>query len=140
LSSVASRSQLDRITKQTLTVLLSVSIVGALALYLAAPILMGLTFRFSESTPLLRILSLSLPAIITHSILRTSLFSLHQERAVAIVFGVACVLNILLNIAFIPQFGAMGAAVISTFTEYSIVGMYGVLYFKKVVIRAAAME
>jgi O-antigen/teichoic acid export membrane protein len=140
LSSITDPSQHTHITRQTLVVLCVLSILCAIALYITAPVVVSLTFRFDESVPLLRILSVSLPAVLAHSVLRTSLFARRQERAVALLFGLACTVNIVLNIATIPQFGATGAAVVSAITEYMILGMYGVLYMRKAVTGMPARE
>ena len=132
LSSIANRAHADTITRQMLIILLLLSTSGAIILFAAAPSLIGLTFRFSESVLLLRVLSVALPAIVVGSLIRTSLFALRRERSVAWVFGIGCTFNLLLNVLFIPVFGAPGAAVISVFTEYGMVALYGITYLRHV--------
>lgn len=132
LSLLPSRSHLNHITKQTLAIVISLATLGTVGLFAGAPILIGLTFRFPDSVDLLRILSLSLPAILLNSVLRITLFSVHQERDVAIAFGTSCFVNIALNVALIPHYGATGAAIAAVVTEYATSIMYGLLYSRNV--------
>lgn len=129
-SLLSDRIHLDHITKQTLAIVLASAILGTVVLFAGAPVLIGLTFRFPDSIHLLQILSLSLPALLLNSILRIRLFSVHRERDVAIAFGVSCLVNIVLNVAFIPYYGATGAAVVTVVTEYGTSILYGLVYLR----------
>ena len=123
-------SHFHRVTRQTLSITFSVGVVGALILIIGSPLLIGLSFRYPESIGLLRILSLSLPALLWNSIIRIALFSSCREKSVATVFGVACALNIGLNIILVPRFASTGAALVAVFTEYFMSAMYGFLYLR----------
>ncbi len=120
-----------RITRQTLSITLVLGILGALILFWGAPLLISYSFRFTDSVRLLRILSLSLPALLWNSVTRIALFSLHREQRVAAVFGAAGVLNIILNLVVVPRFASTGAAVVSVVTEYCIAAAYGLLYLRR---------
>ncbi|MBM2841636.1 MAG: polysaccharide biosynthesis protein [Bacteroidetes bacterium] len=130
LSLFRERSHVDRVTKQTMVVVSIAAIVGTMVLFVGAPWLINLTFRYAESIGLLRILSLSLPALLLGSVVRIALFSMHEERRVAIAFGITSLISILLNAMFIPFFRSAGAAAITVIMEYGLAFAYGVFYFR----------
>ena len=49
-----------------------------------------------------------------------------------VIFGIASIGNLALNILLIPRFGAVGSAVIAVGTEYGISVMYAILYGRSV--------
>jgi O-antigen/teichoic acid export membrane protein len=120
-----------RVVIQTIRTGILLSAGGAAVLFIFAPELISLTYRFTESVALLRILSLSVPGVIVNSILGSALFALHRERLIATVLGVTCAANIVLNCVSIPLFGATGSAVISVLTEYGFMGVYGVVFVQE---------
>ncbi len=132
-SSITDRGEIDRLTRRMLAGLMSLAIVGGVVLYVAAPALLRLTFRFSESALPLGVLAFSLPALFANSLARSALCAARLEKTIARIFGVACVLNLALNILIIPRFGAGGTAVVAVVTEYFVTGMYAILYFRNVV-------
>ena len=127
-SSLASTGALHDLTRRTMIVLAAMSLFGSALLWVAAPWLVGITFRFPESVPLLRIMALALPAMTANSILRISLFAAHQERPVAAVFAVACIFNLGMNALFIPRYGVAATCVIAVLTEYGVTAMSAILY------------
>jgi O-antigen/teichoic acid export membrane protein len=131
ISSIADAGQRRQVVARTLRNGALVSSAGALLLFLAAPVLIGLTYRFAESVTLLRILALSFPAVIVNTIVGSALFALHRERQIALVLGSACVANIAANFFCIPVYGALSSAVISVLTEYGFSGIYLFLYHHK---------
>ena len=133
-------AQFHHVTKQTLSIAFVLGVLGALVLYLGAPFLIRLSFRYSEATGLLRILSFSLPALLWNSVVRIALFSLHRERNVATVFGLTCVLNVAANLLVVPLFASTGAAVVSVLTEYCISAAYGFLYLRSASRNAVSLK
>ena len=105
-----------------------VSALGSVLLSLFATYLINATFGFPESAGLLRVLALTLPFLIVNTILGTALFALHQEALVARILGIACAVNILLNLAFIPVYGAVASAVICVGTEALLTLVYARIY------------
>jgi O-antigen/teichoic acid export membrane protein len=132
LSSLTSRAQIIELTLRTSKVMISIAVVGAVILFAGAPLLIRFTFRFPESIPLLRILSLALPGMVANSLFRVALFSLRQERSVAAIFVLTCLGNIFLNLIFIPRFGTAASASVAVLTVYAVTLMYGVLYMRSV--------
>jgi O-antigen/teichoic acid export membrane protein len=135
LSTLSNHEHHSRLTRRLVTITLVMAVFITVVLYVVAPFLIGATFRFSESVLLLRILSLGLPAMIANRVMRTALYSLHKERAVAVTYGVSFLGNLTLNLLFIPQFGAVAAAVICIVTEYCITIVYIFLYLRKSVVQ-----
>ncbi len=130
LSSMNNQQNHRYVTRQLLFAMMSVSIVVTIALFFAAPLLIKATFRFPESILLLQMLAISFPAMMINRVVRTALYSIHEERAVATVLAITCIGSIVLNVLFIPRYGAVAAAAVTIFAEYSALSMYGVLYLR----------
>jgi len=78
-----------------------------------------LTFgrEYADSVRLLPWLLLALLFALPNSILTQGVVAQNRERYYAVVAGFAALLNILLNLVLIPEFGGMGAAWATVFTE-----------------------
>ena len=122
-SSFRGQADYRAVVRKTLLFALVLSSGAAFILGVGARLIIATTFRFEESVLLLRILAATFPGIVINSILRIALFSVQRERPVATVFVVAIALNTILNLIFIPRFGALAAAFIAVGTEYAI--MFG---------------
>ena len=84
---------------------------GVLAIYLIAPILVPLLFsaKFTGSIPLIRNILPGIFLIILFRILNSHLAGLGKPMVAIYIFLPALILNILLNLLWIPSHGAMGA-------------------------------
>ncbi|MCZ6755637.1 MAG: polysaccharide biosynthesis C-terminal domain-containing protein, partial [Gemmatimonadetes bacterium] len=72
---------------------------------------------YSPAAPAFAILVWSIPLSLVRDIPIVALITHGQERTVLRVTGMAMVLNIALNVALIPRFGMVGAAVATVVTE-----------------------
>ncbi len=106
------------------------SLIVAVTLYFGSTALIRSTFHFEESVNLLQLLALAIPAMIVSRTLRSVLYANHQERAVAWIFGGSALVGIILNILFIPQYGAVAPAAITIALEYAVAVAFGALYYK----------
>ncbi len=131
LSSLTGEFDHRRVTRQVIVAILLLSVVGALILFFAAPLLMNATFRFSESVLLLQVLSISFPAMLANRVLRTALYSLKKERLAAIVLLLVSLVSLGLNVVFIPRFGAIAAAGVTVIGEFVLVFLYGIFYLNE---------
>ena len=127
-SAITDRTLRHETVRRSTVIALAIASVAALLLSVAAPLLTRATFSFEESVAVLRILSWTLPPLLVNTLVGSALFSHHQERTIMAVLGVACLLNIGLNLLVIPRFGAMGAAMVSLGTEWGITLAYGAVY------------
>ena len=69
------------------------------------------------SVPLLQVLIWSFPLSATNFLLSTTLTAADKQKSMAIILGIAAVLNIVLNLWSIPVYGATGAAYATIATQ-----------------------
>lgn len=92
---------------------------------LAAPV--GRLFRlFPESIPSLRILALAIVFLFANSAFTAMLYAVDRQDLFAWATGIAVVVNIGLNLAFIPSYGYLAASAITVVTEaaFSVAGWF----------------
>lgn len=112
----------------SLGLLLSSTLVAS-ALFFGAPFLTLVKHEFGDSIVYLRILSLFLPIFYLSSPLMWVYVLQNKQRRLVIIYGLTMVINVLLNVRFIPSFGAQAAAVITGVTELIvlILGVIGII-------------
>jgi len=100
-------------------VMLGSSILAFFLLFFFAPPIIDFFFKrgFRESVPALRILSLGLPFFYTSAIFMWVIVVLDREKILSFIFGGAALLNIILNLLFIPAFGYRAAAATTVICE-----------------------
>lgn len=128
LTTLIRTERYGNVTKQLFIVVCLLSLVGTVVLFFAAPTLIGITFRFTESVRLLQVLALAIPAILANRLLRTVLYSLKRERAISVLLALTSVGCLVMNVLFIPLYGAMAAALVTVGGEYLLAGLYYRLY------------
>lgn len=69
------------------------------------------------STLVLRILFCSLPIFFLSALLMWDLILWEQQKTLVLIYGIGLIVNLTLNLIFIPQFGILAAAVITGITE-----------------------
>lgn len=75
---------------------------------------------FSGSVSALQILSLGLPAFFVSSLLMWSLIALKQYRPMMMIYLAGLLINVLLNVIFIPRYSYLAAAGVTVVSEYLI--------------------
>jgi len=78
---------------------------------------------FAEATVVLRILVFALALIFFGNFFNSVLIAGNRQKLLMLILGMAAVINISLNLIFIPQFSYLGAAYISVLTEFLVVTM-----------------
>lgn len=105
------------------TVFGSVAVAGCLSvgIWLFAPLVIHLQTDgnpdFAPSILVLRLLALALPAFFVTNVLVFTLISLGQKKLLPLVYAVAGIVNISINLWLIPQFGTIVAALTTGITE-----------------------
>jgi O-antigen/teichoic acid export membrane protein len=120
-NSIADRLAFTHKIAQLLRITLAISIVAAILLSAIAPILIPLLYG-DAFQPSVRVLQLLMPGVVILTIFKVLNMDLagKGKPAVALaVFAPSAVLNVGLNLAWIPRYGANGAAIASTIS-YSI--------------------
>jgi len=108
-----------RLQRQSAVALFSVGSLITVATYLLAEEIVGLLFtqNFFSSVEILRITSLMLPFFFANFSFGSALIACGKERWSAATLAIGSVVNVLVNLYFIPNYGAKGAAVVRVMTE-----------------------
>ena len=113
--------------------LLSTGTAVAVIVTLAASPLVSLLYgkEYIPSVSMLRILIWTLPLMSLSSLARTALMSCNLQRTALCVGGSNVIVNIVLNLFFIPLFGGPGAAIVTVLTELAGLMIFLILIKKK---------
>jgi O-antigen/teichoic acid export membrane protein len=111
---------------------------------LVVPLVIGVTFLsdgiikliggagFSESSGVLRILVFALALIFFGQFFNSILVVANLQKKLMLILGIAAIVNISLNLVFIPKFSYLAAAYTSVITELVVVSLAFYLSVKKV--------
>ncbi len=75
---------------------------------------------YLNSAAILRILSFTIPFIILNNLTGITLNSIRKERMTVLTVLVGAIINVSMNLVFIPSYGIYGAAIVTLITEASI--------------------
>ena len=115
--------------RQTTLSMAAIGLLTAIILYLAAPLINLVKPGLTLATDVLRLLSCSLPLFYVTAPLMWSLISQKRDKIVLIIYVAAALLNLCLNLALIPDYGARAAAINTGLTELFI--FICLLYFSR---------
>lgn len=104
------------VKKYTFVFLLS-SILLIIPFWFASPLFSLIKPEFLESSLPFKVLLLSLPLFFLSSFLQWVLIALEKQRYLLYVYGLSLIVNIVLNIIYIPVFSYMGSAIITVLSE-----------------------
>jgi O-antigen/teichoic acid export membrane protein len=106
----ADTARFHALLKKSFIFLLVTSFFLSIITWICAPFLAYIQEGFAASVPALRVLSLSLPFFFLSSFVMWALIALKKQFLLAVIYGLAMILNISLNLWLIPMFGYMAAA------------------------------
>lgn len=107
-------------------------IVGAILFFTAEPLVKILyTTKFADSAAVLKVLSFGLIAVGLNNLTGTVINAMGFYKIVMYITLYGLILNVVLNIIFIPRYGLMAPSVITLITEYFILVME-ILYLRKI--------
>lgn len=118
------------VLKKTMFVLTACASICALLLWYFAQFLPLIKVEFSASVPLLRLLALSVPVFFLTSPLMWLFVLAERQKELLLVYGTGLIVNCMLNVLFIPEYGAAAAAVTTGISETAIV-ITGYLLYKR---------
>ncbi|MFH1244540.1 MAG: polysaccharide biosynthesis C-terminal domain-containing protein [bacterium] len=124
--------------RPTLSTLAALGIFVAICLWIFAPQINLIKPGLTLATDVLRLLAYSLPLFYVTAPLMWALISQKRDRLVLIIYVLAALLNLCLNLAFIPGYGAHAAAINTGVTELFI--FVCLLYFSRKHLRASLFE
>lgn len=98
--------------------------------------------RYAHAAGLLRVLALVLPLSFCDSLLLRLIYARNRQKLVAPILAVVTVFNVGLNLIFIPEHGAMGAAWVTVATEALLLSSFSVLCWlsRTAVVPAASLS
>lgn len=111
------REILTNLIMKSSVLLLIVSIVLIIFLWFAAPLITIVNKDFALSIIPFRILILSLPLFFLSSLIQWALISRGRQKVLALVYFLSMVLNIFLNLLFIPSFSFIASSIITGVSE-----------------------
>lgn len=111
------------------TVLFSISIVGLILTWIFSPLVINLITGsdFGGSAVSLRILSLGFPAFFLTSLLMMVMVIYGRLKTLAAIYGIGLLVNVVLNLIWIPQFSFIAASWVTVISEYLILILQAVI-------------
>lgn len=123
----ATRDKRQSLMKHSAIFLLLVSCILSLVLWFSAPLLVLIKSDFSSAILALQVLSLGLPFFFLSSLTMWILIAERKQHALMYIYGGSMVLNIILNMIYIPQYGYMAAAWITVASEALVLLVSGIV-------------
>ncbi len=120
------------LVKKAAIVLFAGSLIFTAGFWLTAPLVTFIKPEFSASVSIIRILVTSLPFFFLSSLTMWALITLKKQKTLAVVYFFAMIMNVLLNIWFIPLFGYIAAAWITVISEGFVLAASGLLLVKQI--------
>ena len=108
---------LRQLFQKMLLAMIPASIFMMLIMWVASPLLTMIRPEFAGSIPALRVLSLGLPFFFLTSLTMWTMIAAKKHMALIGIYGVSMILNVLLNIWLVPQYGYMAAAWVTVSSE-----------------------
>lgn len=105
--------------------LLSMSFLCILVVWVSAPVITLVRNDFAACIPVLRVLSLGLPFFFLSSLTMWILIARKKQMLLAFIYGFSMIVNMSLNVLYIPKFGYMAAAWITVASEALVLFMSG---------------
>lgn len=124
-----SHDEKKKLVAKSMGVLLAVSLCAMGAVYSASPLILWIRPDMHIAVSNVRILSLSLPFFYLTAPLMWQLIEAGLEKQLIIVYGLAALMNMGLNYAYVPHFGSLASAVLTGVTEATILA--GLYYVRK---------
>jgi len=112
------------IKKAGLTLAISSSLLSAIC-YLLSPYLVLIKPDFAPSVLVFKILSLYLPVFFLSSLFMWTLIAFGKQKLLVLIYGNTMIINVLLNLFFIPRYGPLAAAIILGISELIVLGLTG---------------
>ncbi len=119
--------EFSRLTRELLGFLVAAGGLLAIVGWFLTPTVLTLFGSYSESILPTRILLLGLPVFFATSLLVWLVVALNREIVLPFIFGFAALVNIVLNLVFIPKFGYNAAAWVTIVTELVILALLSVV-------------
>lgn len=111
------QTNISRIMKSSLVFLVLSSLFAVVVLWVGAPLLSLIRPEFTASVVPLRVLSLGMPFFFISALVMWALIAAQRQWLLAIIYGLAMLINVLFNAWLIPLYGYIAAAWVTVFSE-----------------------
>lgn len=118
------------LTRRYLMLFLLVSLAVSLPAWFFSPLIAVVKSDFIPSVFILRILIFSLPVFFITGLLQWTLIARGSTKYLLLVYVLTALLNLSLNLIFIPLYGSVAAAVLTGVSEFAVLMMLFVKYLK----------
>jgi O-antigen/teichoic acid export membrane protein len=122
--------QLKKIIYKSGAFLLPVSLILFGLIWVFAPFISLVKSDFIGSITALRILAGGLPFFFLSSLTMWSLISLKKQKSLFVVYLFSMIINIVLNLIYIPRFGYIAASYITVVSEFIVLVLSSFLLYK----------
>jgi O-antigen/teichoic acid export membrane protein len=128
--------------KKSVIALGAVSIIATFAMYFLSPWIIRTILGTwdDQATLYLRILTSGLVSFFLSSIAMWSLIIINKQKYLTYIYGTTMLINIALNVIFIPIYGALASAVITIITEVLVLLLSGILVIRNFKIDKAHIQ
>ncbi|MBI5448907.1 oligosaccharide flippase family protein [Candidatus Gottesmanbacteria bacterium] len=123
--------EFKKIFQKSLLFMILTSVFMIPVFWFAAPLVSFIKQDFSASVPALRVLSLGLPFFFVSSLVMWTLITLKKQIILMAVYGASMVVNIILNMWFVPEHGYMAAAWITVGSEGLVLLLSGIALMRE---------
>jgi O-antigen/teichoic acid export membrane protein len=123
-------TQLPRLVKRSALFLVILSVIATIIFWIGSPLITWVRSDFAKGVDAARILALWLPLFFLSSLSMWILITKKKQLLLAEIYGISMIINIVLNMIFIPTYGYMAAAWITGISEAIVLIMSGVAAIK----------
>ena len=119
--SIHSEKDLKIAVEKSMNFLLFCGIPIAVGMIVAAPNIIGFLYHraeFAQAIPVVQLLAPGLVFLYINSVLSSTIISTKREKNITIMAGIALVFNVSLNVILIPRYQHIGAAAVTSLTEF----------------------
>lgn len=117
------RKKFLKILLRASSVMLGLGIAGTIATLILSPFVISLIASgdgFKGSVVSLRILSFGFPAFFVSSVLMWTLVTMRKYKTMIVIYTIGLIVNVLLNMSFIPAYSYIASSYITVASEYLI--------------------
>lgn len=123
------REKFFKLVNQYLFVFLSFSFIVMIPFWFLSPLLYLIKPDYVPAITPFRILLVSIPFFFLTSFLQWVLISLGKQKFLAYVYGISTILNIVLNIIFIPMYSYIASALITGASEFVVFILLAIKFY-----------
>lgn len=132
-AATAGNQEFKKVVQTSAIFLVLISVFITAVVWMGAPWLTLINPEFTASIPVLRILSLSLPAFFLTSVTMWSLVAKRRQGGLLIIYSASMLVSVAANVWFIPQYGYLASAWITVASEGLVLVLSSIVLYKSLI-------